>query len=188
MKLKELMIQLYDDNIIRDMNAPQLGMLHGKPLKLFKDKILECDEFKTCTKLNIVDLPAFLDNEEQSRVVSSMKIGDNINYDIGECYLYSINLTPEIFDLSKHVVIINNKGGITPIIYDPISFNPRRLLVLNSRVDLDDLLENKTEFVRELLHKNLDEMLDNPEQHLFKGDKYVIVRGYFPNLKTTNND
>jgi hypothetical protein len=101
----------------------------------------------------------------------------------GNCKLYSIYLSPYIYDLSELYKIgpgdsIN--GSVTPQLYNEDNFRPYRGYYLKDSYNMIDEVKNN----REELHRLLDDMIDNPLDYEIKGKRYINIRGIFENVST----
>jgi hypothetical protein len=99
----------------------------------------------------------------------------------GKCYLYSISLTPEMYDPIKAFEPVKNGASISRTVYDPMTFEPRKHILLTWSPEItQDILGLDTEKEqRQVIHKLLDDVLDNPEEYKTKGTRHVLVRGLF---------
>jgi hypothetical protein len=68
-----------------------------------------------------------------------------------------------------------------------MTFEPTKKIVLTFSPEMvQDILNIDTEQEqRQILHKLLDDVLDNPEEYRVKGERGILVRGVF---KTKNED
>jgi hypothetical protein len=72
---------------------------------------------------------------------------------------------------------------ITPTMYDPTTFEPKKKIVLEfSPEALQDDVNSTEEVKRKQLHETLDKILDNPENYQIKGERGLLVRGYFEEI------
>lgn len=180
MKLEEFVTKIYDER-------PELGMtpffdpiLNSKVLEEVKDELLKFDVFSECDDLEIVHFPTFKVGEDKTLTVQTYKYTEGIKFK-GKCYLYNISLTPEIYDPSKMLESVKNGAAISPAIYDPMTFEPRKHILLTWSPEMaQDLSVNKDETtLRNDIHKLLDDVLDNPEEYRMKGTRHVMLRGIF---------
>ena len=103
----------------------------------------------------------------------------------GKCYLLSLALTPEMFDPNKIHTPVLDGACITPTLYDPTTFEPKKKIVLEfSPEALQDDINSTEKVKRKQLHETLDKILDNPELYCVKGEKGVLVRGFFEEVVT----
>jgi len=107
----------------------------------------------------------------------------------GKGYLYSISLTPELYDPSKMLEPVKNGAGISPAIYNPITFEPTKHILLTWSPEMaQDLSITKDETtLRNDIHKLLDDVLDNPEEYRMKGTRHIMIRGVFEIVNENRN-
>ena len=186
MKLEEFVTKIYEER-------PELGMtplfdpiLHSKVLEEVKDELLKFDAFSECDDLEIVHFPKFKSEEGKTLTAQTYKYSEGIKFK-GKCYLYSISLTPELYDPSKMLVPVKNGAAISPAIYNPMTFEPTKHILLTWSPEMaQDLSITKDETtLRNDIHKLLDDVLDNPEEYRIKGTRHVLIRGVF---EVTNED
>ena len=180
MKLEEFVTKIYEER-------PELGMtplfdpiLHSKVLEEVKDELLKFDAFSECDDLEIVHFPKFKSEEGKTLTAQTYKYSEGIKFK-GKCYLYSISLTPELYDPSKMLVPVKNGAAISPAIYNPMTFEPTKHILLTWSPEMaQDLSITKDETtLRNDIHKLLDDVLDNPEEYRMKGTRHIMMRGIF---------
>lgn len=181
MKLVELLKQRFPtwDEFPKGTHGD--AILTSKILELMLPDIQKCDEFKNA-RLIIAHSPVMADVDTPELTVVTMHnylLYDDTEFR-GKCYLYSINLTPEIYDPMKIHIPVKNGCAITPVMYNPTNFIPYREIVLNRS------FENSEDTVssRQNLHKLLDQILDNPDEYQIKGDRGIMIRGYMNEKKS----
>lgn len=186
MKLKEFVTKLYDER-------PELGMtpsfgpiLNSKVLEEVKDELLKFDAFSECDDLEIVHFPIFKVCDDKVLTAQTYKYKEGMKFK-GKGYLYSISLTPELYDPSKMLEPVKNGAAISPAIYNPITFEPTKHILLTWSPEMaQDLSVTKDETtLRNDIHKLLDDVLDNPEEYRIKGTRHIMMRGVF---EVTNED
>jgi hypothetical protein len=180
MKLKELLTNTFGENV--SYPNDQLGKLKLEPLK---EELLKCDEFSECEGIEFMEFPVQL-IEGKSYSAQTMKLGDNTKFD-GKVFLYNLSFTPEMFDPNSLHTPVKNGALITPALYNPITFEPTKKIVLTFSPEMvqDVSGANDELTLRNDIHKLLDDVLDNPEEYKVKGERGVLVRGVF---KTKNED
>lgn len=180
MKLEEFVTKIYDER-------PELGMtpffdpiLNSKVLEEVKDELLKFDVFSECDDLEIVHFPTFKVDEDKTLTAQTYKYKEGMKIK-GKCYLYSISLTPELYDPSKMLEPVKNGAAISPPIYNPMTFEPTKHILLTWSPEMvQDLSVNKDETtLRNDIHKLLDDVLDNPEEYRMKGTRHIMMRGIF---------
>jgi hypothetical protein len=180
MKLKELLTNTFGENV--SYPNDQFRKLELEPLK---EELLKCDEFSECEGIEFMDIPVQeIDGKTYS--VQTMKLGDNTKFD-GKVFLYNLSFTPEMFDPNSLHTPVKNGALITPALYDPMTFEPRKKIVLTWSPEMaqDMIGINKELTFKNDIHKLLDDVLENPEEYKVKGERGILVRGVF---KTKNVD
>ena len=196
MKLEDLIKNVFDDraNIIKNEGSESTlkdiligtsfdSVLNSVDLEKIKDELLKTDAFLECDDLEIVHYPIFKLGEDKVLTTQTHKYGEDIKYR-GKCYLYSISLTPEMYDPSKMLKPVKNGAAISPAIYNPMTFEPTKHILLTWSPEMaQDLSVTKDETtLRNDIHKLLDDVLDNPEEYRTKGTKGILIRGVFEQI------
>ena len=180
MKLKEFIeiVQVThpDYNLLTD------NQLYGKNLEKYKEIILKTDEFKECESLDILEHPLSKSKDGKILTPYTVKLSDVMKFK-GRCYLLSLTLTPEMYDPSLMLKPVKDGAAIGPTVYDPITFEPKRQILLSYdpsvHFNIDNPFEPIEEFKRNEIHQLLDKVLDNFDEYKIKGVKEVLVRGLF---------
>jgi hypothetical protein len=180
MKLKEFLeiVQLSqpEDNLLMD------NQLYGKNLEKYKEIIFKTDEFNECESLDILEYPLSKSKDGKVLTPYTVKLSDVMKFK-GRCYLLSLTLTPEMYDPTLMLKPVKDGAAIGPTVYDPITFEPKRqiLLSFNPSVHFNfkNPFEHSEEFKRDEIHQLLDKVLDNFDEYKIKGNKEVLVRGLF---------
>ena len=185
MKLKEFLevAVLSKKNTLNLINPTFVDetCLYGEELDKYKNIIKECDEFAKCDSLDILTMPLVKGKKDKIYTTETIKLSDLMEFK-GRCYLLSLSLTPEMYDPSQLIKPVKNGAAMGPTIYDPITFEPRKHILLTWTPEMaQDLFEgtNNEETLRNDIHKLLDDVLDNPEEYKTKGLRAVLVRGLF---------
>jgi hypothetical protein len=86
---------------------------------------------------------------------------------------------------------------ITPTMYDPTTFEPKKKIVLEFSPEfsqdqyiyglgtpsmIEEAEKNVESIIRKQLHETLDKIFDNPESYEIKGERSLLVRGYFEEI------
>jgi hypothetical protein len=170
-------------------------VIYGDELRKIYNDLKKTIEFKDC-ELIIVDDPHLnfspIDLEKKHiliekkgslktnlKLCESVKLG-NINRFKKKCYLYSLTLSPEVFspeDLNKEV---KDGASISPLIYDPINFEPHKILKL--KINHDELVHNKKEIIKNA-QKLVEDIINNSEEYTPKGNRSIIFRGVYQHLE-----
>jgi len=158
--------------------------LYPKHLSLIKEQLLSCDEFKECD-LKILSLPNIANSDGFVKISSeSLAVTPGITFK-GKIYIYSMWLTPEMYDPSLFLKKMEGDGGIIPIIYNPENFVPERFIFLKvNPEEMQDSASKQPPINPEhRLHSVLNKILNNPDDYRIKGDRHVIVHGIFQTIK-----
>jgi hypothetical protein len=180
MKLEEFVKKIYDERAELSMTPFFDPILNSKVLEEVKDELLKFDVFSECDDLEIVHFPAFKVGEDKTLTAQTYKYSEGIKFK-GKCYLYSISLTPELYDPSKMLEPVKNGAAISPAIYNPMTFEPTKhiLLTWSPEMAQDISLTKDETTLRNDIHKLLDDVLDNPEEYRMKGTRHIMLRGVF---------
>jgi hypothetical protein len=155
-------------------------ILNSKVLEEVKDELLKLDVFSECDDLEIVHIPTFVLEDGKPVLVQNFKYEEGMKIK-GKCYLYSISLTPEMYDPIKAFEPVKNGASISRTVYDPMTFEPRKHILLTWSPEMAQDLRgsNDEKTLRNDIHKLLDDVLDNPEEYRTKGTRHVLIRGVF---------
>ena len=184
MKLKEFLevAVLSKKNTLNLINPTFVDetCLYGEELDKYKNIIKECDEFAKCDSLDILTMPLVKGKKDKIYTTETIKLSDLMEFK-GRCYLLSLSLTPEMYDPSQLIKPVKNGAAIGPVVYDPLTFEPRKHILLTWIPEMvQDILGLDTEKEqRQVIHKLLDDVLDNPEEYKTNGTRHVLVRGLF---------
>lgn len=180
MKLKELLTNTFGENV----SYPN-DQFRKLELESLKEELLKCDEFSECEGIEFMDMPT-QEIDGTTYTSQTMKLGDNTKFD-GKVFLYNLSFTPEMFDPNSLHTPVKNGALITPVLYDPMTFEPTKKIVLTWSPEMaqDVSGANDELTLRNDIHKLLDDVLDNPEEYRVKGERGIMVRGVF---KTKNVD
>jgi hypothetical protein len=200
MKLQELINEILSSGELENkkgylVNVQGLtdNMIYGKELEPYLERIKQCDEFSECDEIVIMKYPITLDENNNSIETKTYKVVPNQKFK-GKCYLLSLALTPEMFDPKKIHEPVLDGACITPTIYNPETFEPKKKIVLEFSPEIsqdktiyaygnpsmiNDIEDTYEQQLRKQLHETLDKILDNPELYQVKGEKGVMVRGIF---------
>ena len=180
MKLKELLDEVFE--VFQPVKAKGdcsfiSGELHlaSQHLKLLKDRLLECEEFKDVTEFNIIDTPHLETSDKRTFATYTMKLPKDAKFS-GRVFLYSIGLSPEVYDPKTCYDPVKDGACITPTIYDAESFVPMKKIILAHNPECNSDFESD---YKKLLHDLLDKVLDNPLDYQAKGERSIMVRGIF---------
>ena len=181
MKLKEFVeIALIGKEDVLNTLTGSVGALYGAELEKYKKIIKECDEFAKCDSLDILTMPLVKGENDKIYTTETIKLSDLMEFK-GRCYLLSLSLTPEMYDPTQLIKPVKNGAAIGPVMYDPMTFEPRKhiLLTWSPEMAQDMVGVDNESTLRNDIHKLLDDVLDNPEEYKTKGTRHVLVRGLF---------
>ena len=188
MKLKDLLESIFKNGPLPQITEDGQSLsedyiLNKTYLEEFKDLLMTCDEFKDVTELILPDYPVFLMDETKKVNCFNLFLYDELKIK-NKCYLYSINLTPPIFNLDNINSVVKNNASLTPTIYDDKTFTPYREIKLRwspeTTQDVDTFnFVTEENNLRQRLHETLDDILDNPKEYQIKPNRSVIIRGVF---------
>ena len=187
MKLKEL-IEIVE--LSRNDNGLYMdNLLYGKNLEKYKKIIMNTDEFKECDSLEILEHPLVKDKNGEILTTSTVKLSDVMTFK-GKCYLLSLTLTPEMYDPIKAFEPVKNGASISRTVYDPMTFEPRKHILLTWSPEMAQDLRgsNDEKTLRNDIHKLLDDVLDNPEEYRTKGTRHVLIRGVFETVENKRRE
>ena len=167
MKLKEFITNVFGEYGSSMTN----GLLYGKQLSLFIPALQQLDEFKNCI-LKQIEFPTYETTERLWR-----ENNDNIE---GLFYIYSISLSPVVYSMNKPLdYMVKNNCGIGPLMYDPESLTPYK--EIRMRINVEEIALN--EDWKNKYTKIFNDILTNPDEYTIKGEKHVVVRGNFNQVK-----
>ena len=180
MKLEEFVTKIYNERPELDMTLSFDPILNSKVLEEVKDELLKFDVFSECDDLEIIHFPAFKLEGDKSVMTETFKYEEGMKFK-GKCYLYSITLTPEMYNPIKAFEPVKNGASMSPTVYDPKTFEPRKHILLTWSPEMaQDLIgTNDEKTLRNDIHKLLDDVLDNHEEYMTKGTRYVLIRCVF---------
>lgn len=168
------MKNLYEfaENFLNDDQAN--NSISGNDLSGFKELLLTLDEFKNVEDIIISDT---IDHKITD--LESIRINENTSFS-GKCYLYSISLTPKIYNPNTLLTTVKDGCSLSPVWYDPTNLIPYRFIMISYCPEiLQDNRLNNEEILIKSLHDKLDNIINNPSDYMIKGKREIIVRGIF---------
>ena len=194
MKLSELLAEL-EQKGIRNPGFGTMPVFDHKILKQFENRLYECEEFKDVVRINFLEMPTYLVDEEtgepiaghrnylggnakpQSVLSFHFSEGDEVKFGkIVDLYSIAVN---KVYDVNFMNSSENRKYGVWnyPTIYDSKTFEPlKEIRVIWSPDQLQDALaitESK-ETVRERLIRMFEEALDRQEPNIPYSSKFLF--------------
>lgn len=194
MKLSELLAEL-EQKGIKKPGFGALPLFDHKILKQFENRFYECEEFKDVVRINFLEMPTYLVDEETGEPIAGHRnyLGGNVkpqnvlNFQFSEgdeikfgkiVDLYSIAVN-KVYDVNFMNSSENRKYGVWnyPVVYDVKTFEPlKEIRVIWSPEQLRDALaitESK-ETVRERLIRMFEEALDRQEPNIPCSSKFLF--------------
>lgn len=187
MKLKDLLKEIYTVRLTKfnTVDNGNLYELNKDHLTMFKEMLLDCEEFRDVDDLIIPNHSVLLMGSHNAINSISLKLCDGVRF-INRCYLHSITLTPPLYDPNKMNKFVKNNAMVTPTIYDPENFTPYKEIRLKWSPELAQDVFNIPEEENNLrrdLHDVLDDILDNMNDYQIRPVRGVIVKGVFEYIK-----
>ena len=168
MKLNELL-----KNAFTKSDLDQNYHLGSKELKVIKEALLQCEEFKDVDELIIMDAPS---SEFKNKDGSTFNIHSNTTKLMkdtkykGTCYLYSISLSPCFY--SRLLATVKNNVGFIPAIINPNTYETEKIITVAVPVD------SEKEQIKTIL-LNLANDLDNINEYALPQERSIGIRGFF---------
>ncbi len=191
MNLKDLMLELergkYFDRIHNnDKTLFGSSIVYGSDeITPISHRIKECVEFSDVDEIHLLTTPIIHNINGESKTPSTyiLKGGEKFK---GRAYILSIELSQEVFrDKNLHDEV---KDGISvsPDLFDPNNYKPTKKILLeyNPNKYKDNELVSNENLIRQELHDKLDEALNNSNKYVNRGERSIIVRGYFEEIKS----
>lgn len=154
--------------------------IRWEELTPFKDKLMECDEFKECELLEFIPMPIIQNKEGKAITAVTVLLGEGMKFK-GRCFLLSLSLSPTMYDPKTTYDPIKDGVTLTPVMYDYEDFTPYRKIVLPWCVEGQDI---DIPLRRAELLVLIDKVLKNPEEYATKGIRRVMARGIFETIET----
>jgi hypothetical protein len=178
MKLKELVTGLIGLNNLNAIHPMDRDILKGDALESIRDKLMLCEEFSNVESLEIMHQPVVENTNGKVFSSNTFKLSDDFLFG-KRVLLHSIAMGPEIYDPYTVHSPIRDGACITPIMYDPVSFKPKRTICIEfSPEEIQDNLivgENKIKELCDLFKM----VLESPEDYRVRGERPILVRGIF---------
>ncbi len=186
MKLRELIDEIqkhFQIKTIENTISNEYFTLYPPHLKLFKEQLQSCDEFKY-VDLEILNLPNIVNETGDLQISSgSLLITDNIKLS-GRIYIYSIWLTPEMYSPNEIIQVVKDNAGITPTMFDEEDFTPHKYIIMKfSPEELQNVKASNVDSP-DRLKSLLEKVLNNPAEYQVKGRRDVVIRGIFESIES----
>ena len=170
-------------------------LLVGELLLSLKDKLLSLDEFEGVKDIVVEKYPScIIDNNPHA--ARSYKIGTNTNFkdfvdEDGILHLYNITVSPATINFQDIFKAAQEHPISTHAIYCERTFEPRKYIVMSySPESLQDQFvlptnEDNNKFLKKTLLEQFSDILDNPEKYTAPKRRYIFVRLFNMNTKTS---
>ena len=186
MNLKEKLVKILKNRKSEPGQGPfnqDLTIYGGLQLETIKEILLEDETFKDCKPLNFLSQPT-IEIDGKAMTAQSIKWSEGLKLK-GKSYLLSLSLTPELYNPDSIYDVVKDGAAITPTLYDPETFKPKRKIVLEfSPERKQDFVINDEDIVRLELHALLDKVLDDPDTFRVKGERGLLIRGIFEEIES----
>lgn len=188
MTLKKLITLQFNEQQLNDYSTSIV--LHKNQLELILNDLSKTYEFKN-SEVILIDEPHLFytdenlmkknllierKNEVEIKTLNANNffIRDNKKIQFkGRFYLFSITLTPEIFDFNKSLKPVKDGACISPDMYSPFDFSQKKKVMFEFNVENDIELNIKN------AKKILEKIMRNENDYRIKGDREIIIRGVF---------
>ena len=140
--------------------------LTGKALELFKDRILECEEFENVEELIILDEPS---RTNTLKMVNEIKFGKKM-------HLWSISLSPSIYEPEEMTKPVKDGITVLPTFFDTKSFLPMKGITIFWNPEISELSEEEK---KEYLIGQFKKALKNPDDYKIPPKRFIMIRGTF---------
>ena len=148
---------------IDNLTARQLKSVEAELIKHLKFDRIEWIDFPTAHVVNFGVVAAH-----------TMKLTDNNppTYENKIGYVYKVMFSPVMYDPTAYVKPVKNGCSITPVVYNPINFQPTQHIMLSWSPEGGG---DDTRIKFELKDK-LSDILENPEEYMQTGYRAAMIR------------
>lgn len=178
MKLNYLLTYLFGLNKEKSVFV-KIDTLDYKNLLNIKQYLLECDELKNIKNFEILEIPDV--ENENGKIINSktFKLCDDVKFG-DKCYIHSISVSPEIFNLATIHNPVKDGACVTPAVYDLLTLKPKLKICIEFSPEeiMDDLVINDGKKKEELIEL-FKRVLESPEEYRVKGERSFFIRGIF---------
>jgi hypothetical protein len=158
-------------------------------LETMLEELKQCDEFKDCNLL-IAKFPVMPDPHKEGQTIhmQTLRLHQDVRF-AGISYLYSINLTPKMFDMDELIEPVKDGCLITPTVMDVKTFKLNKKVVLSFNEFDDDNIKVNSDLVKAELKRKIDQIFEDPESYTPPGHRSIMLRGMFKHhhYETPNN-
>lgn len=143
-------------------------------------RLLECDEFKNTKKIVVIDFPTAPNADGVPKTVMSHMLFEEIEFS-EVVYLYTISLTPKIYDIEDFRKPVKDDVVITPLVCDPNDFTPKKSITVfwspEKQQDFQAAYDkNERDFLQEQIVDKIKKAFENPSEYEAVGKRRVMLR------------
>ena len=144
----------------------------------------ELKEYFKFDKILWMNYPVDKTEDGSPIVAQTMKLGDiydsnpNPTYVDKTGYIYSISFTPTMYMPEDMYEPVKDGCVISPTIYDPLTFEPKKSIVLSWSPDFPQDIDSPLTYEdeKQIIHDMLEKVLSNPEEYMPKGFRGCMLR------------
>ena len=153
-----------------DEDGYGIDNLTARQLKSVEAELIKHLKFD---RIEWMDLPRVVSLPNGPMMCHTMKLADiqEISYENKIGYVYKVMFSPVMYDPTAYVKPVKNGCSITPVVYNPINFEPTKHIMLSWSPEGGDDTRIKSE-----LKDKLFDILENPEEYMQKGYRSVLLR------------
>lgn len=185
MKLKELLIEIFEEN--KEEVVKNFGWLNYDVLKQNEQRLRNCDEFKNVKDFRIIQFPDI--ENEKGKIIprQKWKLSDKLSFG-NKLYIQTISITPETFNPETIYNPVKDGACITPAIYNKETFKPMKKICIEfSPEELQDGEIIGDEKKKKELITLFKKVLDSPEEYSCKGESEFIIGAIYDEITTDKN-
>jgi hypothetical protein len=130
-----------------------------------------------------MEYPSIQLEDGSSLVAQAMKLADqnektNPKYSNETGYIYNISFTPKMYEPGELYKPVKDGCVISPTIYDPLTFEPKKSIVLSWSPDFPQDIDSPLTYEdeKQMIHDMLEKVLSNPEEYMPKGYRGCLLR------------
>ncbi len=141
------------------------------------DKLKKFKEFAGCENVSYCECLEDLSQSDYNQNLISLTLEEESEIR-GDIEIFAIGLTSKIYNPINWIDSNRREPLLAPTMYDSEEFMPYRKIILDLPVESphDEPTEKTLKRVKEKLHKEIDEVLENPKKYYPKGDYKVFVK------------
>jgi len=154
-----------------DEDGYGIDNLTARQLKSVEAELIKHLKFD---RIEWLDAPRVVSLPNGPMMCHTMKLADiqEISYKNKVGYIYKVQFSPVMYDPTAYVKPVKNGCSITPVVYNPINFQPTQHIMLSWSPEGGG---DDTRIKFELKDK-LSDILENPEEYMQKGYRGVLLR------------